>query len=446
MLQGKFSYTPPAALSGGLRDYRRVRGADLQARIEGFAKWRSLRQQHGLWPFARTREAPPLPATAAQDGGGERLEGLNFACEDTLNLASHPEVQAAARQAMESFGLHSGGPAAMLGATALSETLERRTADFLDAPAAVLFQSGWAAAFGAVRALARATDHVVMDALAPAGLREGAAAATRNLYLFRHNRVDECRTWLEKIRTADAENSILVAVESLSSSDSAPADVRALQALCHEFDAILMVHTADDLGALGTDGRGVLGEQDMLGEVDVVTGTFARTFAANGGFAACRSAEMAEYLRAFASPVAHSSALSPVQVAAILKAMDIVESAEGETLRDRLAANVAALRKQLEAAGLETMGAPAPAICVKLGADGLGRLVVRQLAQAGVIANLVEFPAAPKDEARLRLQVMAQHSKDDIRSAAAALVSAWQAAREEFEWLNSEREKLRAKA
>jgi len=446
MLKGKFSYTPPAALTGSLRDYRRARGADLQARIEGFAKWRGLRRQHGLWPFAWTRTAQPGAATAAQDAGGEPVVGLNFANQDHLGLAAHPAVLAAAQAAVAAFGLHSAGAASGLGSSPLSAELEQRLADVLGAPDAALFPSGWAAAYGAVKTLVRTTDHVLLDAFAPLGLREGAAAATRNIYLFRHNRVEECRRWLERIRAKDAEGGVVVAVEGLSAAEADIADVAALQKLCHEFEAVLVVHLAHDLGAFGAEGCGVLGEQGMLGKVDVITGSFARTFGTNGGFVACRSSEMTDYVRASSSAWGQSGTLSPAQAAVALKAFDIISDAEGEALRSRLAANAASLRQQLAEAGLEVMGVPAPVVCVRLGSEGLARLVVRRLAQAGVIAELVEFPAAPKDQARLRLHMSALHEAAQIREAASAIGAAWAAGREEFDWLNSEREKLRASA
>ena len=228
MLKGKFSYTPPAALTGSLRDYRRARGADLTTRIEGFAKWRGLRRQHGLWPSAGAPQAP------GEDASVERSVGLDFAREDSLGLAGHPAVLAAAAEAMTRFGL--------AGAPEPVAALERRVAGFLAAPEACLFPTGWAAAYAAVKALARATDHVVLDAAAPAGLKEGAAAATRNICLFRHNRLDECRSWLEKIRSRDTDNGVVVAVETLSSAEADIADPKALQARCHEFNAGLVVY------------------------------------------------------------------------------------------------------------------------------------------------------------------------------------------------------------
>ncbi|CAN7284392.1 aminotransferase class I/II-fold pyridoxal phosphate-dependent enzyme [Phenylobacterium sp. LjRoot225] len=444
MLNGTFNYTPPSALTGSARDYRYPRGADLQARIEGFYKWQNLRRQHGLWPFSRSAEESPSPVTAARDDAGGHFRGVNFASEDYLNLASHPAIKQVAHEVIDQFGMHSAGTAAMLGATAHSVRLERRIADFLGAAEAILFPTGWAAAYGAIKGLVRPTDHVLMDALAHPSLKEGAASATKNIYLFRHNSVEECRRWLQKIRAKDVQNGVMVVTESLFALESDTPDLRALQALCHEFNATLLVDAAHDLGALGPAGKGALGDQDLLGKVDLVVGTFSKSFGSNGGFVACRSREAKEYLRFFSPSCAYSTTLSPIQAATAMKAFEIIESAEGQTLRDRLLGNIQGLRRSLIDAGFEVHGAPSGVVCVKIGAEGLARLVARRLPDAGLIANLVEFPDVPKGHARIRLQVMANHTDDNLGDAVTALATAHAAACEEFEWLTRERDKLRA--
>src|ERR1700740_3631230 len=103
MLKGTFNYTPPAALAGSARDYRYPRGADVQARIEGFHKWQNLRRQHDLWPFSRSTDQSPSTVTAVRDDAGARFGGVNFASEDYLNLSSHPAIQQAAAGAIEQF-------------------------------------------------------------------------------------------------------------------------------------------------------------------------------------------------------------------------------------------------------------------------------------------------------------------------------------------------------
>jgi glycine C-acetyltransferase len=444
MLKGTFNYTPPAALAGSARDYRHPRGPDLQGRIEGFYKWQNLRRQHGLWPFSRSTDESPSAITAVRDDAGGRFRGVNFASEDSLNLSTHPAIKQVAHEVIEQFGLHSAGSAAMLGNTSHSVLLERKIADFLGADEALLFPTGWAAAYGVIKGLVRPADHVLIDALAHPSLKEGAAAATKNVYLYRHNSVEDCRRWLQTIRGKDAQNGVMVVTESLFSTDSDTPDLAAIQALCEEFSATFLVDAAHDLGALGPGGRGAIGAQGLEGKIDLVMGSFAKSFGSNGGFVACRNREVKEYLRFFGPTCASSSALSPMQAAAVMKAFEIVESREGESLREGLMANVDSLRRQLVEAGFEVHGEASSVVCVKIGVEGLGRLISRRLPEAGLIANLLEFPAVPKDQARLRLQVMANHTEQNVADAVTALKAAYLAGREEFEWLSSEREKLRA--
>ncbi len=438
------SYTPPAALTGSMRDYRFPRGADLQDRVEGFFKWQNLRRQHGLWPFSRSTEDGPSTVCAARDDSGARMQGVNFASQDYLSMSSHPAIKQVAKEVIEEFGVHSAGSAALVGNTSHSVLLERRIAEFLGMDEAILFPTGWAAGYGVIKGLVRSTDHIVMDALAHTCLQEGAAAATRNIYLFRHNQVAECRKWLEKIRAKDKENGIMVVTEGLFSMDSDTPDIPALQALCDEFDATLMVDVAHDLGNLGKDGKGFIGDQGMLGKVDLVMGSFSKTFGSNGGFVGCRNREVKEYLRFFSPPCTFSNALSPMQAATVLKAFEIIESAEGQVLRDKLMSNILSLRRQLVDAGFEVYGDPSAIVCVKMGSEGLARLVSRRLPQEGLIANLVEFPAVPKGQARFRMQVMANHTPQNIADAVARLRAAYQAGLAEFEWMNEAPEELKA--
>jgi glycine C-acetyltransferase len=174
----------------------------------------------------------------------------------------------------------------------------------------------------------------------------------------------------------------------------------------------------------------------MLGKVDIVMGSFSKTFASNGGFVACKSRAVKEYLRFYSAPTTFSNALSPVQAATILKAFHIVDSVEGRAQRQALMANVLSLRHQLREAGLDYYGDPSAIVCVKMGTEGLARLVSKRLPELGMIANLVEFPAVPKGAARIRMQVMANHSKNNIADAVQILKTARQHAELEFEDMN----------
>ena len=424
---------PLAALTGSMRDFRIPGGADLLRRTEGFFKWQDLRRKNSLWPFSRATEDGPGTVCQAQDDSGNKMRGVNFASQDYLSLSSHPAVKSAAKETIDRCGVHSAGSPALVGNTSHSVALERKIADFLKMEEAVLYPTGWAAGFGIIKGLVRSADHVVMDMLSHSCLQEGAHAATTNIHLFRHLNNEYCRSILAKIRSKDKENGILVVTEGLFSMDSDTPDLAALQRLCHEFNATLVVDVAHDLGCLGEDGRGHIGMQNMLGKTDLVMGSFSKTFASNGGFVACKSRAVKEYLRFYSAPATFSNALSPAQAATVLKAFEIVDSAEGRALRAALKANVLNLRQELREADLDYYGDPSAIVCVKMGTEGLARLVSKQLVELGLIANLVEFPAVPKGAARIRMQVMANHSAQNIAQAVEVLKTARQQAELELE-------------
>ena len=415
---------PLETLTGSLREFRDPRGADLFARVKDFHRWQDLRRSHGLWPYSKSTEDAPKPTCAAKDDAGRSFRGVNFASQDYLSLASHPAIKDAAKTAIDEYGVHSAGSAAFLGNTRYSLALERVISDFVKMENTVLYPTGWAAGYGVIRGLIRADDHVVIDGLAHNCLQDGALASTRNIHLHGHLNLQSVRRHLNRIRARDKDNGILVITEGLFSMDSDTPDIAAMQELCREYDAKLMVDVAHDLGNIGEDGTGHLGLQDMLGKVDIVMGSFSKTFASNGGFVACNSPEVKEYLRYFGSSGTFSNALSPVQAATVLKAFEIVKSDEGRNLRSALMKNVLYLRAELKRLGMDVIGDPSAIVSAKLGDEALARMVSQKLPSLGVVANLVEFPAVAKGSARFRLQVMANHSKANIDDLIGRLYSA----------------------
>ena len=400
-----------------MRDYRVPQGPDALTRVNNFFNWQDERRRNGVWPFSRAATTGPGATVSAEDDAGRKMQGVNFASQDYLSLAAHPDIKAAAIDAIETYGVHSAGSSALVGNSAGSLKLERRIGEFLNTEHVTLYPTGWGAGYGALRGLIRSTDHIVMDALAHTCLQEGANASTRNIYLHRHLDVEHCRHWLKKIRAKDTENAIMVVTEGLFSMDSDVPDIEALQALCREYSATLMVDVAHDLGALGPGGRGFIGAQNMLGKVDLVMGSFSKTFGSNGGFVATKSRQVKEYLRFFSPTTTFSNALSPVQAAIVCKAFDIVDSTEGDKLRDKMMGNVLNLRSSLNARGLDVYGEPSAIVCVKMGSEALARLMCKQLPEMGLLANLVEYPAVGKGAARFRMQVMANHSAENVARA-----------------------------
>lgn len=409
------------ALTGSVRDFREFNGRDLMARVGPFFEWQELRRRRQLWPYSKATQKAPLSVCTAADDSGHAFTGLNFATQDYLGLSSDPEIKAVAKAVIDEYGVHSAGSSALAGNTKYSLRLEETISRFLQLEHTVLYPTGWAAGYGVIKGLVRPTDHVVMDGLSHACLQEGAYSATPNVHLHGHLNVASVRRHLKRIRDKDADTGILVVTESLFSMDSDTPDLKAMQDLCHEYGATLLVDVAHDLGAMGPGGRGLIGAQGLLGQLDIVMGSFSKTFGSNGGFVACNSPAVKQYLKYYGSSATFSNAMSPVQSATVTKAFEIVQSERGERLRTVLMERIHQLRGALAAEGLKTMGDPSPIVPVRVGDEALARLVSRNLPAQEVIANLVEYPAVAKGDARLRLQMMPSHSREDVLAVASRL-------------------------
>jgi 7-keto-8-aminopelargonate synthetase-like enzyme len=420
------------SLKGSLRDFKVLPGTDLIGRFDGFFAWQDLRRKNGVWPYAKSTTSAPRTRCTALTDDGVPFSGVNFASQDYLSLASHPEVKAAAMEAIGQYGVHSAGSAALLGNTKNSLELERNISDFLCGHEIVLYPTGWSAGFAAVQGFVRPNDHVVMDVLAHSCLQEGARAATQNITYHGHLNVRALERRLQKIRASDKENGILVVTESLFSMHSDTPDITALRAACDQYDAKLLVDCAHDLGCIGEDGLGHLGLQNMLHGPDIIVGSFSKTFAANGGFIAVKTKAAAEYLKYYSATQTFSNALSPVQAASVNAAFRIVRSAEGKERRQRLMNNILYLRSEVQRVGMEVLGDPSAIVPVRLGAEGLARIASRNLADLGAVANLVEYPAVPQGGARFRVQVMADHKPEEIDVLVKAMLEAMRSADLEF--------------
>lgn len=421
---------------GSLRDYIATPAASVEQRSEPFEAWRAAREAVGYWPYAKYLLEAPGPRMTLQHSDGARFTGINFATQDYLSLSSHEAVRDAAIEAIRQFGVHSAGSTALAGNVHSALALEAALADWLRTEHVLLFPTGWAAGYGVIKGLIRANDHVVLDELAHNCLQEGAMAATRNVHRLRHLDVEALKTILAKIRAADAANTVLVVTEGTFSMDADSPNLRRFQSLCHEYGATLVVDVAHDLGNCGPDGTGQIGLQGMLGEIDIVMGSFSKTFASNGGFIATRSKAVKEYVRYCGAPNIFSNALSPSQIAVVTRAVSIIRSSEGETLRERLALAVNALRAELTALSFSLIGEPHAIVPMVAGSEVVGRKASRDIAAHGVLVNLAEFPVVPVGRARFRLQVMAAHNPDECREAARLIAASIR--RAEAELLSTE--------
>lgn len=393
------------------------KGAHLLERTHPLGEWLEQRTALGTWPYSRCLEQSPGTETRITSQNDRVVEGVNFGSQDYLGLASHPAIQEAALTALWEFGPHTASSPMLQGNTRLSRTLETVLADMLRMEHVLLFPTGWSAGFGLIVGLVRPNDHILIDQLAHACLMQGARAATANHAFYRHNDVEDVRRRLSKIRAKDTQNGILVITEGLFSMDSDSPDLAALQQVCREHDAVLMVDVAHDFGASGPGGTGQIGLQGMLGQVDLVMGSFSKTCASNGGFVATRDASVKKFLGIYGGPHIYSNALSPVQAGVVLEALKIVRGPEGDALRGRAMDNILRLRGGFESKGIECLGNPSNVVPVMAGDETLAKWTGRLLEENGLLANLVEFPAVARGKSRFRFQVMASHSAAQVARA-----------------------------
>lgn len=378
------------------------------------ADWMEARLAAGIDPHAKVQIGRIGPRAILRDRAGRFLSGVNFASEDPLGLGAHPALMAAAQTAAARHGMHAAGSPDAAGLTSAARALEERIAAFLGTADATAFSTGWTAGFEAIRVLVDAGDHVLIDAHCPPGLMEAAARATRKVFPIPHGSVAHAEARLEAIRSQEPDAGILVVTCGLFADTSDSPDLGALRRLCRRYEATLLVDVSHDLGVMGPGGRGAIGAQGLLGQVDVITGSLGRGFASAGGFVAGDHPALKAALRLGSGAQALSSAVSPMQAAAALAAIDLVDGEEGAARRARLEDNVRRLRAGLLAEGFDVRGEASAIVPVHLGAPAEARRMTAEMLGSGAIVNLDEPPIVPRGACRWRLQVMAGHSAADI--------------------------------
>ena len=402
-------------LSGTVPEHLDNDATNALERFRPLTDWLDARYAHGIDPYSKYTSTKIAPEITTHGRKGDQYQGVNFASQEYLNLSTHPAIIQAAKEAIDTYGVHSAGSAALMGNTQASVTLEEKISSFTGYKDCTLFPTGWSAGYGIIRTLARPDDHVVIDLLAHACLHEGARAATNNVHVFPHlsNKAVERR--LKRIREKDGKCSIVVVTESTFSMDSDVPNIPELQDICTEHNATLIVDCAHDLGAIGERGLGYLELQDFIGRPDVLMGSFSKTFASNGGFVATNAKELKLGIRYTCGPHTFSNAMSPVNATTVAKCFDIVGSDEGANLRRNLMNNILLMRSLMREQGFEVLGKESAIVPVILGDNGMSRLITKYTLENGGIVNLVEYPAVSKNTCRWRLQVMANHTEEQIR-------------------------------
>jgi glycine C-acetyltransferase len=356
---------------------------------------------------------------SAHVGVADRGEVLNLCANNYLGLADHPAILEAAHEALERWGYGMASVRFICGTQEAHRALEERLAAFLGTEASILFGSCFDANGGLFEALLGPEDAVISDALNHASIIDGIRLCKARRLRFANGDMDELEA---RLREAGDARHRLIATDGVFSMDGYYARLPEICDLAERHNAIVMVDDSHAVGFVGEGGRGTHELHGVMGRVDIITGTLGKAMGgASGGYVAAR-AEVVELLRQRARPYLFSNSLAPPITAASLRALDLIEgSAE---LRSRLAANTEHFRGRMEELGFEILPGTHPIVPVMVGDAVKAARLADGLIRRGVYAVSFSYPVVPRDTARIRTQMSAAHSREDLDFAVEGFVAA----------------------
>jgi glycine C-acetyltransferase len=335
---------------------------------------------------------------------------INLCSYNYLGLANHPEVLAAAHEALRTHGMGACGSPMLSGMTDLHRELEQRVAKFLKREDAMLFNSGFGGALGTISGLLRKSDVAILDNRSHLSLRDGAVLSRCRTEKFEHNDPASLDVALSRQKARRQ----LVIVEGIYSMDGDFGNLKELIAIAESHGASVFIDEAHSMLSCGDHGRGAAEHFGVEDRVPLVYGTFSKAFGALGGFVA-GSKETLQYLRFYAHPYVYSCALPPVVIAAILKALEIGTSQP--ELRVQLWENADYFHAQLESLGLDTGASTTYVMPIVIGDRGRMYRLGHELRRRGLWVAPVDYPAVPQNRICFRACVTAKHTRADLDEA-----------------------------
>jgi len=341
---------------------------------------------------------------------GKRL--LMLGSNSYLGLTTHPKITEAVHDAVTRYGSSCAGSRFLNGTLQLHEELERRLADFVGKEQALVFTTGFQANLGTISTLIGKDDIVITDKTDHASIIDGARLSYGRMYRFNHNNIEDLERVLQNCEGNG--NGKLIVIDGVFSMDGDIADLHGITAMSEKYGAAVMVDDAHGLGVLGPKGNGTAAHFGLDDKIDLIMGTFSKSFASIGGFIA-GDKPIIEYIQHIARSMIFSASLPPAQVAAALASLDIIE-AEPER-RAMLWKNTHFLNNGLKHLGFNTGISETPIIPVIVGDDLLCFQMWRDLQDRGIFVNPIITPAVPPDQALIRVSIMATHTEDQLRTA-----------------------------
>ncbi len=345
---------------------------------------------------------------------------INFCANNYLGLANHPEVIKAAQQGLNEYGFGMASVRFICGTQTLHKQLEAQLSDFLGMEDTILYSSCFDANAGLFETLLGAEDAIISDALNHASIIDGVRLCKAKRYRYKNNNMQDLEQQLIAADHAGARFK-LIATDGVFSMDGVIANLSAICDLADKYQALVMVDDSHAVGFVGEQGRGSHEYCQVMGRVDILTGTLGKAMGgASGGYTSGKKSVI-DWLRQRSRPYLFSNSLTPAIVNASLKVLELL--ADGDQLRKKLITNTEYFRGQLEVAGFQCAGADHAIVPVMLGDAKLASEMAKRLLAHGIYVIGFSFPVVPLNQARIRTQVSAAHTQAQLEQAVAAFIA-----------------------
>ncbi len=370
-------------------------------------------RQAGTWKDERIITTPQRSCIDTTAASGV----INLCANNYLGLSNHPALIEAAKESYDRFGFGLSSVRFICGTQSIHKQLENKLAEFLGMDDAILYSSCFDANGGLFETLLGPEDAVISDELNHASIIDGVRLCKAKRFRYKNNNMDDLRAQLEAAQAAGAKIK-LIATDGVFSMDGYIANLQGICDLADEFDALVMVDDSHAVGFMGKTGRGTPEFCGVRERVDIITGTFGKALGgASGGYTAARQ-EIVDLLRQRSRPYLFSNTLAPAICAASVKTLELLTAST--ELRDRVHENARYFRAKMEKLGFELLPGEHPIVPVMLYDPKVAHEFARRMLEKGVYVVAFCYPVVPKGKDRIRTQISAGHTKEDLDMAVEA--------------------------
>jgi glycine C-acetyltransferase len=359
----------------------------------------------GLFKAERIITSPQRMHITVTDG----KEVLNMCANNYLGLADNPEIIAAAKQSLDEWGYGMSSVRFICGTQSIHKKLEQKIAEFLGTEDTILYSSCFDANGGLFETLLSKEDAIISDALNHASIIDGIRLCKAQRYRFKNGDMTDLE---QKLKESQSARFRMIATDGVFSMDGHIAKLRQICDLADKYDALVMIDDSHSVGVLGANGKGTHEHCDVMGRIDIITGTLGKALGgASGGYTTGRK-EIIEMLRQRSRPYLFSNTLAPTIVSASLKVLEILS--RSTELCDKLRENTRYFRDKMGSLGFDIVPGEHPIVPIMLGDAVLAQKMANLLLEKGIYVIGFSFPVVPKGQARIRTQISAAHTKQDL--------------------------------